>query len=184
MNNRPDDDDRRGGGPNWLSELARVYGGWHLAITILQGIAWACFLTWTESGSHDHWSGAARAVGIIALPALTGFSVTSVAILVVVQKGGRIVLTFIDERRQRLRKVREEGRAEGREEGRAEGREEGREEGRAEGREQGREEGREDLARALSLDPRVAALFREDPKIRQTLRERGIEPPEQRNGDA
>ena len=66
------------------------------------------------------------------------------------------MLTFIDERRQRLRKAREEGR----------------------------KKGRADAFRALSLDPRIAALFREDPKVRQTLRELGIEPPDHRNGDA
>ena len=60
------------------------------------------------------------------------------------------MLTFIEERRQRLRKAHREGR----------------------------EEGREETIHALSLDPRIAALFREDPKIRQTLREFGIKPPD------
>ena len=69
------------------------------------------------------------------------------------------MLTFIDERRQRLRKAHQEGREEGRAEGSAE------------------------AIRALSLDPRIAAILREDPKVRETLRERGIEPPYQRNGD-
>ena len=161
MNNRNEDEKR--GAPNWLSELARVYGAWHLAVTILQGIAWACLVTWTESGSHQHWSHTLRAVGSLVWPALPAFWITSMAILAVAQKGGRIVLTFIDERRQRLRKVREEGREEGRTEG--------------------REEGREEVIDALSLDPRIAALLRDDPKIRQTLRERGIELPDERNGD-
>ena len=69
------------------------------------------------------------------------------------------MLTFIDERRQRIRKAHQEGR------------------------EEGRAEGREDLVRALSRDPRIAEIFRDDPKVRETLRERGIEPPDQRNGD-
>ena len=60
------------------------------------------------------------------------------------------MLTFIDERRQRIRKAHQEGR----------------------------EEGSADVFHALSLDPRIAALFREDPKIRQTLREFGIKPPD------
>ena len=72
------------------------------------------------------------------------------------------MLTFIDERRQRLRKAHQEGREEGREEGRA--------------------EGSAEMIHALSLDPRIAAILREDPKVRETLRERGIEPPSQRNG--
>ena len=172
MNNR--NEDERRSAPNWLSELARVYGAWHLAVTILQGIVWACFVTWTELGNHQHWSHTLRAVGSLVWPALPAFWITSIAILAVVQKGGRIVLTFIDERRQRLRKVREEGREEGRAEGRAEGREEGRTEG--------REEMRAEVIDAF-LDPRIAALLRDNPKIRQTLRERGIELPDERNGD-
>lgn len=176
MNNRPQDgEDERRSAPNWLSELARVYGVWHLTVTILQGIVWAGFVAWTESGVDQPWSDTLRVVGSQVWPALTAFSITSVAILVAVQKGGRIVLTFIDERRQRIRKAR----AEAHEEGRAEGREEGREEGRVEGR----EEGQAETLHALSLDPRTATLLREDPKIREILRERGIEPPDQRNGD-
>ena len=66
------------------------------------------------------------------------------------------MLTFIEERRQRLRKAREEGFA----------------------------EGRKEIIRILSLDPRMDALFREDPKIRERLRELGIEPPSRRDGDA
>ena len=68
------------------------------------------------------------------------------------------MLTFIEERRRRIRKAYEEGRKEGLEEA--------------------RKKGREDAFHALSLDPRIAALFREDPKIRQTLREFGIKPPD------
>ena len=77
------------------------------------------------------------------------------------------MLTFIEERRQRLRKAREEGFSEGRREGRAEG----------------REEGCREIIRILSRNPQIDALFREDPKIRERLRELGIEPPDQRNGD-
>ena len=68
------------------------------------------------------------------------------------------MLTFIDERRQRIRKAHEAGREEGREEGKA------------------------TTLHVLSLDPRTAELLREDPKIREMLREHGIEPPDQRNG--
>ena len=39
------------------------------------------------------------------------------------------------------------------------------------------------MVRALSLDPRIAAILQEDPKVRQALSELGIEPPDQRNGD-
>ena len=156
MNNRPQDgEDERRSAPNWLSELARVYGVWHLTVTILQGIVWAGFVAWTESGVDQPWSDTLRVVGSQVWPALTAFSITSVAILVVVQKGGRIVLTFIDERRQRIRKAREEAH----------------------------EEGQAKTIHVLSLDPRIDALLREDPKIREMLREHGIEPPDQRNGD-
>ena len=88
------------------------------------------------------------------------------------------MLTFIEERRRRIRKAYEEGRKEGLEEGRKEGLEEGRKEGLEEVREENRKKARADAFRALSLDPRIAALFREDPKIRQTLREFGIKPPD------
>ena len=52
--------------------------------------------------------------------ALPAFFITAAIILVAIQKGGRMVLTFVDERRKRIEKAR----AEGHEEGRAEGREE------------------------------------------------------------
>ena len=112
MNNRTKDgEDEPRSAPYWLSELARVYGAWHLAVTILQGIVWAVFVAWTEFGGGQPWSLALREVGSLVWPALTAFSITSIAILVAAQKGGRIVLTFIDERRQRIRKAREEGQA-------------------------------------------------------------------------
>ena len=63
------------------------------------------------------------------------------------------MLTFIEERRRRIRKAYEEGR----------------------------EEGSKEIIRILSSDPRIADLFREDPKIREKLRELGIEPTDQRN---
>ena len=156
MNNRTKDgEEEPRSAPYWLSELARVYGAWHLAVTILQGIVWAVFVAWTEfGGGGQRWSLALREVGSLVWPALTAFSITSIAILVAAQKGGRIVLTFIDERRQRIRKAREEAHAEGREEGRVEGR-------------------TETIHELRNLDPRIADLFREH----------GIEPPDQRNGD-
>ena len=155
MNNRTKDgEDEPRSAPYWLSELARVYGAWHLAVTILQGIVWAVFVAWTEFGGGQSWSLALREVGSLVWPALTAFSITSIAILVAAQKGGRIVLTFIDERRQRIRKAREEGQ----------------------------EEGQAKTIHVLSLDPRIDELLREDPKVREMLREHGIEPPDQRNG--
>ena len=88
------------------------------------------------------------------------------------------MLTFIEERRRRIMKAREEGRAEGRAEGYEEGWAERYEEGLAEGRAKGRKE----IVEVLSRNPRIAALFREDPKVRATLQELGIDPPERENG--
>ena len=117
--------DQNGGGENrehesWLSSLARIYGPWHLGITAIQGIAWAAFVYWNESGKHAYWADTAQVVGEKTWAALPAFFITSAIILVIIQKGGRMVLTFVDERRKRIEKAR----AEGHEEGRAEGREE------------------------------------------------------------
>ena len=101
-------EDESRGAANWLSDLARVYGGWHLAATILQGIIWAGFVAWNEIGDHPSWRDTLQAVAGETWMALPAFSITSIAILVAAQKGGRIVLTFIDERRQRIRKARAE----------------------------------------------------------------------------
>ena len=152
MNGHPPngDDDRRGAS-GWLSELARVYGVWHLAVTILQGIIWAVFVAWNEIGDHPHWRDALQAVAGETWPALPAFSITSVALLVAAQKGGRILLTFIDERRQRIRKAREEGREEGRVETLAE------------------------MAQALRRDPRMDAALRDNPEIRKALKELGVD---------
>ena len=105
-------EDESRGAANWLSDLARVYGGWHLVATILQGIIWAGFVAWNEIGDHPNWRDTLQAVAGETWMALPAFSITSIAILVAAQKGGRIVLTFIDERRQRIRKARAEGREE------------------------------------------------------------------------
>ena len=151
----PNGDDERRGASGWLSELARVYGAWHLAVTILQGIIWAVFVAWNEIGDHPHWRDALQTVAGETWPALPAFSITSVALLVAAQKGGRILLTFIDERRQRIRKAREEGRGEGREEGRA--------------------ETLAEMAQALRRDPRMDAALRDYPEIREMLQELGID---------
>ena len=82
------------------------------------------------------------------------------------------MLTFIEERRQRIRKAREEGFAEGFEEGRKEGLAEV------------REERHKEIIRILSSDPRIAELSRKNPKIRERLRELGIEPPSLSDCDA
>ena len=155
------------GAANWLSDLARVYGGWHLVATILQGIIWAGFVAWNEIGDHPSWRDTLQAVAGETWTALPAFSITSIAILVAAQKGGRIVLTFIDERRQRIRKARAEGRAEGREEGRKEGRDEGRDEG--------REETLAEMAQALRRNPRIDDALRDYPEIRETLQELGFD---------
>ena len=123
MNHQNDGDENRGH-ESWLSSLARIYGPWHLGITAIQGVAWAAFVYWNESGKHAHWADMAQVVGEKTWVALPAFFITSAIILVIIQKGGRMVLTFVDERRKRIEKARAEGRAEGHEEGRAEGREE------------------------------------------------------------
>ena len=76
------------------------------------------------------------------------------------------MLTFLEERRRRLAKARQEGY----------------EEGYKEGYEEGCAEGFKEVVDALSQDPRIAAILRENPRIRETLRERGIEPPARENG--
>ena len=141
MNHRTDKDENRGH-ESWLSSLARVYGPWHLGITAIQGVAWAAFVYWNESGKHERWADVAQVVGEKTWVALTAFFITSAIILAVIQKGGRMVLTFMDERRKRIEKAQAEARAEGRAEGRAEAQAEARAEGRAEGRVEGRAEGR------------------------------------------
>ena len=141
MNHQTNGDENRQH-ESWLSSLARIYGPWHLGITAIQGIAWAAFVYWNESGKHAHWADTAQVVGEKTWAALPAFFITSAIILVIIQKGGRMVLTFVDERRKRIEKAQAEARAEGREEGRAEGRVEGHEEGHAEGRAEGRVEGR------------------------------------------
>ena len=152
MNEHPQngDGDRRGAA-NWLSDLARVYGGWHLAATILQGIIWAGFVAWNEIGDHPNWRDTLQAVAGETWTALPAFSITSIAILVAAQKGGRIVLTFIDERRQRIRKAQAEARAEGREEARSE------------------------MAQALRRNPRIDDALRDYPEIRDTLKDLGVD---------
>ena len=147
----PNGDDERRGAANWLSDLARVYGGWHLAATILQGIIWAGFVAWNEIGDHPSWRDTLQAVAGETWMALPAFSITSIAILVAAQKGGRIVLTFIDERRQRIRKAR------------------------AEGREEGREEKLAEMTEALRRNPRIDAALRDYPEIRETLQELGFD---------
>ena len=119
MNHQNDGDENRGH-ESWLSSLARIYGPWHLGITAIQGIAWAAFVYWNESGKQAYWADTAQVVGEKTWVALPAFFITAAIILVIIQKGGRMVLTFVDERRKRIEKARAEGRAEGREEGRAE----------------------------------------------------------------
>ena len=157
MNEQPkdSDDDERRSAANWLSDLARVYGVWHLTVTILQGILWAGFVAWNEIGDHPNWRDTVQAVAGEVWMAIPAFSITSIAILVIVQKGGRTVLTFIDERRQRIRKAQEEARAEGREEG--------------------REEMRSEMTETLRQDPRIDAMIRDDPEFRATLRDLGFD---------
>ena len=108
MNHQNDGDENRGH-ESWLSSLARVYGPWHLAITAIQGIAWTAFVYWNESGKRDYWADTVQVVGDKAWVALPTFFITAAIILAVIQKGGRMVLTFVDERRKRIEKARAEG---------------------------------------------------------------------------
>ena len=135
------------GAANWLSDLARVYGGWHLAATILQGIIWAGFVAWNEIGDHPSWRDTLQAVAGETWTALPAFSITSIAILVAAQKGGRIVLTFIDERRQRIKKAQAEARA----------------------------EAFSEMMETLRRNPRMDAELRDDPEIRKLLKELGVD---------
>ena len=173
MNEQSKDGDERRSAANWLSDLARVYGVWHLTVTILQGILWAGFVAWNEIGDHPNWRDTVQAVAGEVWMALPAFSITSIAILIAVQKGGRTVLTFIDERRQRIRKAQEEARAEGREEGREEGFEEGQEAGYAK------------MVETLRRNSRIDAALRDDPEIREALRELGFDlRDDEKNGGA
>ena len=88
--------------------IARIYGPWHLGITAIQGIAWAAFVYWNESGKQAYWADTAQVVGEKTWAALPAFFITSAIILVIIQKGGRMVLTFVDERRKRIEKARAE----------------------------------------------------------------------------
>ena len=116
MNHRTNEDKNREG-ESWLSSLARIYGPWHLGITAIQGIAWAAFVYWNASGKHAHWADTAQTVGEKTWVALPALFITSAIILAAIQKGGRMVLTFVDERRKRIEKARAEGRVEGHAEG-------------------------------------------------------------------
>ena len=97
---------------SWLSSVARIYGSWHLAITAIQSAAWAAFVCWNASGEYDAWADAIETAGKESWPAIPAFFITSAIILAAIQKGGRMVLTFMDERRKRIEKAREEGREE------------------------------------------------------------------------
>ena len=97
---------------NWLSDLARVYGGWHLGITAIQIVVWAVFVYWNESGKHDALADVIQTtVGEVAV-AVPAASILSIIILAGIQKGGGMVLTFVDKRRKRIETAREEGREE------------------------------------------------------------------------
>ena len=115
MNDQNNGDENRGH-ESWLSSLARIYGPWHLGIMAIQGIAWAAFVYWNESGKHEYWADMAQVVGEKTWVALPAFFITSAIILVIIQKGGRMVLTFVDERRKRIEKAQAEARAEALEE--------------------------------------------------------------------
>ena len=121
MNRQTNDDENRTQ-ESWLSSLARIYGSWHLGITAMQSAAWTVFVYWNASGEYDAWADAIEMAGEKSWPAIPAFFITSAIILAAIQKGGRMVLTFMDERRKRIEKARSEARAEGIEEGIVKGR--------------------------------------------------------------
>ena len=126
MNRHANDDENREGrtAENWLSTIARVYGSWHLTITAIQIAVWTAFVYWNESGKRDDWADVVQTtVGEVAV-VVPAASILSIIILAGIQKGGGIMVTFMDKRRKRIETAREEGREEGREEMRAEMREE------------------------------------------------------------
>ena len=97
---------------NWLSTIARVYGGWHLGITAIQIAVWTVFVYWNESGKRDALADVVQTtVGEVAV-AVPAASILSIIILAGIQKGGGIMVTFIDKRRKRIETAREEGREE------------------------------------------------------------------------
>ena len=111
MNRQTNDNENRTE-EGWLSSLARVYGAWHLGITALQSAAWTAFVYWNESGKQDAWADVVQTTVEKMLLGVPGFSILSIIILAGIQKVGRMVLTFLDERRKRIETAREEGRAE------------------------------------------------------------------------
>ena len=62
---------------SWLSSIARIYGPWHLGITAIQGIVWAAFVYWNESGKHAYWADTAQVVGEKTWMALPAFFITA-----------------------------------------------------------------------------------------------------------
>ncbi len=114
MNRQTNDDENRESRTpeSWLSSLARVYGAWHLGITAIQVIVWTVFVYWNESGKRDALADVIQTtVGEVAV-AVPAISILSIIILAGVQKVGRMAITFLDERRQKLAKERAEGREE------------------------------------------------------------------------
>ena len=119
MNNETNGEENRTG-ESWLSSTARIYGTWHLAITAVQSAAWAAFVYWNASGEYAAWADAIEMAGEKSWPAIPAFFITSAIILAAIQKGGRMVLTFMDERRKRIEKAMSEARVEARAEAYAE----------------------------------------------------------------
>ena len=111
MNNETNGEENRTQ-ESWLSSVARIYGTWHLAITAVQSAAWSVFVYWNASGETVAWANAVQTAGEESWPAIPAFFITSAIILAAIQKGGRMVLTFMDERRKRIEKARAEARAE------------------------------------------------------------------------
>ena len=111
MNNETNGEENRTQ-EGWLSSTARIYGTWHLAITAVQSAAWAAFVYWNASGEYDAWADAIEMAGEKSWPAIPAFFITSAMALAAIQKVGRMVLTFMDERRKRIEKAREEVREE------------------------------------------------------------------------
>ena len=111
MNHHANDDESRESrtAENWLSTIARVYGGWHLGITAIQIAVWAVFVYWNESGKRDALADVIQTtVGEVAV-AVPAASILSIIILAAIQKGGGIMVTFIDKRRKRIETAHADG---------------------------------------------------------------------------
>ena len=91
-----------------------------MGITAIQSAAWIALVYWNAGGEYADLPNAVEMVGAETWPAIPAFFITSAMILVVIQKVGGMVLTFVDKHRKRIEKERAEAGAEARAEAYAE----------------------------------------------------------------